>query len=140
MTTEPLYSQRIDKKKLIFELIKEEYLEDIQNKVSDCHQYIEYALKADYWFEDTHFNLCKIYMYDYLLKGRNEKETFEKAILAGETALLINRESFGAKFSLRNLYESANNLIKANSINEQLVANEMGDSLAVKKLYESRMF
>lgn len=106
------------------------------------NEYREFAEKGNFWFEDIHYNICKMYMYFYILSDYKEEEYIRQAIKFCEKALVINQSSLGAKFCLRNAYEAAGDIAKAIEINDQLkIANNgkpVGDSVEIGEMYERR--
>lgn len=131
-------NNRADEGKLLFNYadIDANLKKELLNVLNNAKKYEELAIHANYFFEDIQFNICKMYMYEYILNGCMSHNTIEKAIGYGKRAYHINNKSVGAKFCLRNAYESSHHISKAWKINEELVNLNVGDSIKMKKLYE----
>lgn len=130
--TEKLLSEFSDARQSIDDTLKKEL------KWAD--KYRELAEEGNFWFEDIHYNTCKMYMYFYILSDYENKDYIREAINYGNKALLINKSSVGAKFCLRNAYEAAGNLMEAEAVNNELKNNgkPIGDSMVIGEMYKHR--
>lgn len=108
-------------------------------ELKEVLKYQEFAEKSNCWFEDIQYNTCKMYMYLYVFSNYRKTKYIELAIEYGERALFLNGKSNGGKFCLRNAYECWNKLEKAKTINDELLANKIGDSKKANEFYNKRM-
>ena len=142
--------KQIDQKLKLYERTEEgskRFLMDISgNELKEYKKNIEQsilnskiAMSMQFGFEDSHYNIAKAYMYQYLLSDKSEKQWFTQAKEELDIALSLNASSRGALFCLRNLYEAEGDIEKALEVSNMSAIKEVGDNPKMKKAYEEQI-
>lgn len=106
-----------------------------KKELENCLTYLEIARGISPSFEDTYFNMGKVYMYLYLHDQKQNEKLVDEGIRITKVVDLMNPDSKGYLYVLRNLYEAKGDINHAKEINSKL--NGAGDSNKIGKLYDS---